>query len=57
MRAVSYVGGAVVALALAGPAAASALPRTNTEFGSQQIRPARIDYTGDGSAILGGFTK
>lgn len=33
------------------------MPRTPTEFGAPQIRPARIDYTGDGSAILGGFTK
>ena len=57
MRAARWVGGAVAALALAGPAAASALPRTNTELGSQQIRPVRIGYTGDGSAILGGFTK
>lgn len=57
MRAASWVGGAAVALALAGPAAASAMPRTPTEFGSPQIRPVRIDYTGDGSAILGGFTK
>jgi hypothetical protein len=58
MRALGYVGGAAVALALAAPAAASALPRTPTEFlGGPRVRPARIDYTGDGSAILGGFTK
>lgn len=57
MRALGSIGGAVVALALATPAIASATPRTPTEFGAPQIRPARIDYTGDGSAILGGFTK
>lgn len=57
MGAVRYLGGAVVALALAGPAIASASPRTPTEFGPPQVRPPRIDYTGDGSAILGGFTK
>lgn len=42
---------------MATPAIASAAPRTPTELGRPQVRPARIDYTGDGSAILGGFTK
>ena len=57
LRGLGFVGGAGVALALAGPASASPTPRTPTEFGSAQVRPARIDYTGDGSAILGGFTR
>jgi hypothetical protein len=39
------IGGAV--LLLAGPSIASATPRTLTEFGSPQVRPAGIDYTGD----------
>jgi hypothetical protein len=51
------LGGVVVSLVLASPSIASATPRTPTEFGAPQVRPARIDYTGDGSAILGGFTK
>jgi hypothetical protein len=47
-----------LAVALAAPAAASAsLPKTPTEMGRPQVRPYRIDYTGDGSAILGGFTN
>ncbi len=57
MRALRAVGGAVVVLVLAGSAVAAAVPRTPTEFGRPQVRPARIDYTGDGSAILGGFTR
>src|SRR5262249_45303316 len=51
------IGGVIVALLLTSPALASAAPRTPTEFGSPKVRPARIGYTGDGSAILGGFTK
>jgi hypothetical protein len=57
VRGLGLVGGAAVAVALAAPAIASATPRTPTEFGPAQVRPARIDYTGDGSAILGGFTR
>lgn len=57
MRALGSVGVAAVALVLACPAIASAMPRTPTEFRAPQVRPARIDYTGDGSAILGGFTR
>jgi hypothetical protein len=57
VKVLGSVGSLVVGLVLAAPAVASALPRTPTEFGAPQVRPARIDYTGDGSAILGGFTR
>ncbi len=43
------------------PASASAAPRVPTELslrdGSLQIRPYVIDWTGDGSGFLGGFTR
>ena len=55
MRGLGCVAGAAFALAV--PAIAAAAPRTPTEFGRPQVRPARIDYTGDGSAILGGLTR
>lgn len=51
------IGVAAAALAVAAPASASTLPRTPTERWGAKVRPARIDYTGDGSAILGGFTR
>jgi hypothetical protein len=51
-----FAGGTLTTLVLATPASAS-LPKVPTEFGRPQVRPYRIDYTGDGSAILGGFTR
>ncbi|MDQ6745823.1 MAG: hypothetical protein M3Z27_07415 [Actinomycetota bacterium] len=43
------------------PASAWAAPRVPTEIslrdGSLQIRPYVIDWTGDGSGFLGGFTR
>ncbi len=46
---------AALAAGLALPAAASATT-VPTELGHPQVRPYLIDYTGDGSAFLGGFT-
>ncbi|MDQ2759925.1 MAG: hypothetical protein M3Y17_05680 [Actinomycetota bacterium] len=53
------VATAALGFGLALPAAASAriLPAVPTEFGHPQVRPHLIDYTGDGSAFLGGFTR
>lgn len=47
---------AALALGLALPAMASATT-VPTELGRPQVRPYLIDYTGDGSAFLGGFTR
>jgi hypothetical protein len=55
-RGLPAVAGAAAALALALPAAASATV-VPTGLGPAQVRPYRIAYTGDGSAIIGGFTR
>jgi hypothetical protein len=50
------IASTAVALGLVLPAGASAaLPKTPTEYGLQ-VRPYFIDWTGDGTAYLGGFT-
>lgn len=54
MRAVKLATIAALALALPEIASAATVP---TEMGRPQVRPYRIDYTGDASAILGGFTR
>jgi hypothetical protein len=49
--------GAIVAFVLAVRTATSAgLPKLPTGFGGLAIRPTRILISGDGSALLGGFT-
>lgn len=45
---------ALVALAIPAAGAATVVP---TALGRGQVRPYRIDPTGDGSEILGGFTR
>lgn len=57
LGAVGVAAAVLVVLAVATPALASAKPRIVTELGAPKARPARIDYTGDDSAILGGFTR
>ncbi len=47
---------AALTLGLAPPAMASAVT-VPTERWGPQVRPHLIDYTGDGSALLGGFTR
>ena len=55
MRFLKLTGAAWIALVVAVPTIASATT-VPTELGRPQARPFRIDYTGDGSALLGGFT-
>ncbi len=54
MRIVKLFMTAALALALPAIASATTVP---TDLGRPQVRPYRISYTGDGSAILGGFTR
>lgn len=54
-RSVFVVAGVVLLLA-AGTAGAAVPPKLPTGFGGLAIRPPRILISGDGSALLGGFT-
>ncbi|MGO9793910.1 MAG: hypothetical protein ACLP8S_31645 [Solirubrobacteraceae bacterium] len=51
---------AAVSILLAVPASVAALPRVPTHLGGAQgglqVRPPVIDFTGDGTGFLGGFT-
>ncbi|MGI8903583.1 MAG: hypothetical protein ACR2IP_07995 [Solirubrobacteraceae bacterium] len=54
MRRLVATAALTVGLALPAVASATTVP---TELGHPQVRPYLIDYTGDGSAFLGGFTR
>jgi hypothetical protein len=54
---VALLAAAGLALVPAGATAHERLPGLPTEMGGPryQVRPSEIDYTGDGSGVLGGF--